>query len=140
MRRRTTAVTVVVLLVSMPTMAVEEFWGGRPMIDQPGKGWVVPTVIVLLAFFIGGLATYRRHRSSPLAGLPVGALASVILVVAAIVRRLTITHQGVPLAVAGLWLAAVITASTTAAFGSLLAWTAGRFGRFKRVPARSERQ
>ena len=138
--RRSFTVTLVVLLVSMPTMAVEEFWGGRPMIDQAGKGWAIPTVIVLSAFFVGGLATYRRHRSSPLAGLHVGARASLILVVAAIVRRLAITHQGIPLAVAGLWLAAVIVASTTAGLGGLLAWAAGQLARPERAASHSVRR
>jgi len=43
-------------------LALEETVGGRPMIDQPGYCWVIPTIVVALAF-VGRGAMATRNLS-----------------------------------------------------------------------------
>lgn len=54
---------VLTLVVAVPTLAVAEDWHGRPLIDQGGLAWLVPAIVVALAFFAGG-ALAGRHGTS----------------------------------------------------------------------------
>jgi multisubunit Na+/H+ antiporter MnhB subunit len=109
------------LVIAGPTLWWEEAWRGRPMIDQTGDLWVLPTVIVALAFFLGG-AIAGRHRRRPAGALVQGvALAlptSVLLVVVDIARRSAL-HRGQSVGVAELWLAAIGGTVGIAALGAL---------------------
>jgi multisubunit Na+/H+ antiporter MnhB subunit len=91
------------------------------MIDQDGYLWMLPTVIVVAAYFFGG-AIAGRHRRRPSGALiQAGALAvstSLMLIIADIGRRL-ILGQSLPLAVAGLWLAAFVATIVIAVLGAL---------------------
>ena len=56
----------VILVVSVPTMAVEEDWHGRPMIDEPTHLWIIATCLVAAAFLVGGVvAGHRRPSAAP---------------------------------------------------------------------------
>jgi hypothetical protein len=121
-RRRAAAVTCAILLVVGPTLTVEEFWHGRPMIDQPGNGWIVAVCIVVVTFFVGGVVARRWSPDSATAGLRAGASAAVVLVAADIVRRLAITHQGLPWEVVALWLAGSVISSGLSAAGGWVGW------------------
>lgn len=112
--RRTASAALGILAISVPTLAVEENWHGRPLIDQPGAFWVIPTVIVLAAFFAGG-AFARRSA------LTAGALAAVALDLADIVRRAEVTHQATPAAIWGLWALASVVSVLTSVLGGTLA-------------------
>jgi len=51
------------LVVAGPTFFVEEFWHGRPLIDQGGIWWVIPAAVMAIGFFVGGWLVGRRcHR------------------------------------------------------------------------------
>jgi peptidoglycan/LPS O-acetylase OafA/YrhL len=107
-----------ILAVAIPTLAVEESWHGKPLIDQ-GSGWVVPAAIVTVAFVGGGALAARWSRGRLGAGLASGALAAVLLALADVVRRLFVTHQHLYGDVAILWLiagggAAVLSGATGA--------------------------
>ena len=45
---------IVTLALAAPTLVLEENWHGKPMIDQPGHLWIVPTIVVAAAFALGG--------------------------------------------------------------------------------------
>lgn len=109
------------LAVAVPTMTWAEAWRGRPMIDQKGDLWVIPTVIVIVAYFVGG-AIAGRHRRRPSGavaqGVALAVTTSVIMVVADLVRRVVV---GKPqsAAVAGLWLVAIGGTVVIAATGAM---------------------
>lgn len=113
----------VALVVSVPTLAAEEAWGGRPMIDQPGLWWMVPGAVVLAAFFVAGIVAGRGRprRGSPAAGA--GILAVVTLVVADVIRRLVVVGESLSWPVAVLWIYGGLAAVAVAAVGG---WAAGR--------------
>jgi multisubunit Na+/H+ antiporter MnhB subunit len=99
----------------------EEIWRGRPMIDQQGDLWVVPTVIVIVTYFIGG-SIAGRHRRKPrgavVQGIALAVSTSLVLVIADIPRRLAL-GKGLPLNVIGLWLGAVAGTVVVATLGAL---------------------
>lgn len=110
----------VALVVSVPTLAAEEAWGGRPMIDQPGLWWMVPGAVVLAAFFVAGIVAGRgRSRRGPTAA-GAGILAVVTLVVADVIRRLVVVGESLSWPVAALW---IYGGLAVAAVGG---WAAGR--------------
>jgi hypothetical protein len=113
----------VALVVSVPTLAAEEAWGGRPMIDQPGLWWMVPGAVVLAAFFVAGIVAGRGRprRGSTAAGA--GILAVVTLVVADVIRRLVVVGESLSWPVAVLWVYGGLAAVAVAAVGG---WAAGR--------------
>ena len=59
---------VLALGVATPTLVIEENWHGRPMIDQPGHAWVLPTLVVAAAFAVGGAVggAVGARRAAPL--------------------------------------------------------------------------
>jgi hypothetical protein len=104
-----------------PTSLWESLWRGRPMIDQPGNLWIVPTVIVVLTFLVGG-AIAGRLRQRPM-GAVVQAVAlavpvAVVLILADLARRLIIN---IPLffPVIELWIDALVSAIVLATLGAL---------------------
>jgi multisubunit Na+/H+ antiporter MnhB subunit len=109
------------LIIAGPTMLWEEMWRGQPMIDQKGDLWVVPTVIVVATYFVGG-AIAGRHRRRPVGALIQGvALAvptSLILVIADLARRLVLSKD-IAIAIVGLWLAAIAGTVVIAVLGAL---------------------
>lgn len=112
----------VALAVSVPTLAAEEAWGGRPMIDQPGLWWMVPGAVVLAAFFVAGTVAGwgGPHRGTTAAAA--GALAAATLVVADVVRRLAVVGESLTWPVAVLWIYGGLAAVAVAALGG---WAAG---------------
>ncbi len=111
----------VMLVISVPTMAVEEDWHGRPMIDEPTHLWIIATCLVAAAFLIGGaVAGHRRPSAAPEHATAAASLAVAVLLVAAILRRLWLAHEGVSVDVAGLWCLGVVVALCLSAAGSLL--------------------
>lgn len=65
--RRMVRGTLVTLGVAVPALALEETVGGRPMIDQPGHLWVIPAIVVALAFVAGGRVAARHNNPGFLA-------------------------------------------------------------------------
>jgi hypothetical protein len=109
------------LAVSVPTMAIEESWHGRPMIDQPSSLWLVAAGLVALAFLVGGAVAGYRLPSAPVVNGAVAAtIAVAVLVVGALIRRFWFVHEGVPLAVAVLWCFGAAAALLLSAAGSEL--------------------
>jgi peptidoglycan/LPS O-acetylase OafA/YrhL len=102
-------------------MAVEEDWHGRPMIDEPTHLWIIATCLVAAAFLVGGVvAGHRRPSAAPEHATAAASLAVAVLLVAAILRRLWLAHEGVPVGVVGLWCLGVAAALFLSAAGSLL--------------------
>lgn len=118
---------VLTLVVAVPTLAFAEDWHGKPLIDQGGLAWLVPAVIVALAFAVGG-AVAGRHGVSPgralVEGLWVGVPGVVALLAADAVRRLVV-NPTLPNGVIAYWLegaaAAIFFALAGAVAGRLLA-------------------
>jgi hypothetical protein len=109
------------LVISVPALLWEELWRGQPMIDQPGHLWLVPAVITIAAFFIGGYIAGRHRRRRTGALLQAVALAvpvSLLLIIADIGRRLDL-HRGFTLPVAGLWLYALVGTVVISSLGAL---------------------
>jgi hypothetical protein len=117
-----------VLAVSVPTLAVEEDWHGRPMIDQPNHLWIAAACVVVAAFLAGGaVAGYRRPSAAATSAMAAAGLAVVVLLVGALSRRLLLAHKGVPEAVLGLWYLGAVAAVLLSAAGSQLGrWLALR--------------
>jgi hypothetical protein len=109
------------LIIAGPTMFWEEIWRGQPMIDQKGDLWVVPTVIVILTYFIGG-SIAGRHRRKPrgaaVQGIVLAVSTSLVLIIADVPRRLALA-KGLPLNVIGLWLEAAAGTVVIATLGGL---------------------
>jgi hypothetical protein len=108
-------------VIAGPTSLWESLWRGRPMIDQPGNLWIVPTVIVVLTFLVGGDIA-GRLRQRPM-GAVVQALALAVpvamaLILADLARRLIIN---IPLfaTVIELWIDALVSAVVLATVGAL---------------------
>ncbi|MHB1584400.1 MAG: hypothetical protein ACYCU7_03745 [Acidimicrobiales bacterium] len=118
---------VLTLVVAVPTLAFAEDWHGKPLIDQGGLTWLVPAVIVALAFAVGG-AVAGRHGVSPgralVEGLWVGVPGVLALLAADAVRRLVV-NPTLPNGVIAYWLegaaAAIFFALAGAVAGRLLA-------------------
>jgi hypothetical protein len=123
------------LVISVPTLLWAELWRGQPMIDQPGHLWVVPMVITVAAFFIGGVIAGRHRRRRTGALVQAVALAvpvSLLLIVADVGRRLDL-HRGFTLSVAGLWLYALVGTLAISSLGAL-------YGRRKYLKKRARRK
>jgi hypothetical protein len=109
------------LVVALPTMAVEEDWHGRPMIDQPSHLWVVAACLVAAAFLVGGaVAGYLRPSAAAAHATGAAGLTVAVLVGGALFRRLLLVHEGVPHAVAGLWFFGTVAALLLSVAGSQL--------------------
>lgn len=116
------------LVLAVPTLAIEEDWHGRPMIDEHGAGWLVPLVLVALAFIVGGaLAARRTHRAggAVAGGAVVGTAAVAVLVVADAIRRAA-AHKLISPDVVHLWAAAAIGSIFLAALGGFLGRRQGK--------------
>jgi hypothetical protein len=110
-----------ILVISVPTMAVEENWHGRPMIDEPTHLWIIAACLVAAAFLVGGAVAGHWRPSAALEHATVAAGGAVaVLFVAAVLRRLWLVHEGVPAGVARLWCLGVVAALFLSAAGSLL--------------------
>jgi hypothetical protein len=129
-------------VIAGPTSLWESLWRGRPMIDQPGNLWIVPTVIVVLTFLVGG-GIAGRLRQRPM-GAVVQALAlavpvAVALILADLARRLIIN---IPLfiPVIELWIDALVSAIVLATVGALTGrWLHRRHRRRTSPPAAATR-
>jgi hypothetical protein len=109
------------LVVSIPTLIVEENWHGQPMIDEGTHLWILPAVLVASAFLFGGALAGFRCRST--AVVHAGAAASfavAILLLGALFRRLGVVQEHVPNGVVVLWILGAIGALMLSVIGSLL--------------------
>jgi len=112
--------TWLILAVSIPVMAVEEDWHGRPMIDEGTYLWIVPAVLVASAFLFGGaLAGYRCPSIAVPRAVATASLALTILLICAVFRRLWVAHEGVPIPVVRLWCLGVVVVFILSSIGSL---------------------
>jgi hypothetical protein len=110
---------VLTLAVATPTLVLEENWHGKPMIDQPGHLWILPTIVVAAAFALGGAIGARRNAQLWQAlfhGLVVGALAAGALLAADIVRR-AMVHRTLSAGVLRLWVEAALLSMVIASLG-----------------------
>lgn len=107
------------LIVAVPTLVVEEDWRGRPMIDQPGHLWVVPTVLVGAAFALGGGIASRGARELWRAlsrGLVTGTASAGVLLGADVLRR-AMRHEALSAGVARLWIEAAVLSIAISSLG-----------------------
>ncbi|MGA2528729.1 MAG: hypothetical protein ABSG36_06140 [Acidimicrobiales bacterium] len=112
--------SLVMLMIAVPTMALEEDWHGHPMLESTHL-WIVPGCLVAAAFIFGGaLAGHRRPSAATKHATLAASLAVLALLGAALARRLWIAHEGVPGGVVRLWCLAVGTALVLSATGSVL--------------------
>jgi uncharacterized membrane protein YoaK (UPF0700 family) len=105
------------------------------MIDQPGDLWLVPAVITVAAFFIGGAIAgrHRRRRTGALIqGVALAVPVSLLLIIADIGRRLDL-HRPFTLPVAGLWLYALLGTVVISSLGAL-------YGRRRYLKKRARRK
>ena len=111
----------IVLVITVPTMAIEETWHGYPMIDQQNHLWLAPAFLVVAAFFSGGVLTgYRRPAAAAAHSSAADAVAVAILLVAAFARRHWLAHEGLPGAVVQLWCFGGVSAISISVAGSQL--------------------
>ncbi|MGH9098339.1 MAG: hypothetical protein ACRDWB_13060 [Acidimicrobiales bacterium] len=123
------------LIISVPVLLWAEMWRGQPMIDQPGHLWLVPTVITVGVFFIGGAIAgrHRRRRTGALVqAIALAVPVSLLLIIADIGRRLDL-HRGFTLPVAGLWLYALVGTVIISSLGAL-------YGRRRYLKKRARRK
>ena len=123
------------LIIAGPTMLWEEMWRGKPMIDQSGDLWVVPAVIVGLAYFLGGAIAgrHRRRRTGAIVqGFALAIPTSLVLIIADIGRRIVL-RNGLSLKVGGLWLGTIAATIVVASIGAL-------FGRWAYIHWRRRRK
>ena len=119
--RRAILATLLVLLVTIPTLALEEDWHGRPMIDQQTTLWVIPFALVGVAFLsAGAFVGWRRPGTAFAHAVLVVVAADFVLLVAALVRRLAFVHNGVTLRVFALWVIAGLSTFAACMFGALV--------------------
>jgi len=117
-----------VLLMSIPAMVVEEDWNGRPMIDERSHLWLIPAAIVVSAFLVGGiLVGYRRSSQALLHAMVMATVASGVLLAGALVRRLWLVGNGLPMAVLKLWFLGALCAGVLGEVGALLGKAARRY-------------
>jgi hypothetical protein len=110
-----------VLLVSVPVMAAEEGWHGRPMIDQGTYLWILPAFLVASTFFLGGaLAGFRCPSCAVAHASTAASISVVVLLLGAVFRRVWIVHEGTQNAVLFLWFLGVTGAITLSVLGSCL--------------------
>ena len=116
---------VLTLGVAAPTLVLEENWRGRPMIDQPGHGWVLPTLVVATAFAVGGAVGARRPPScgglALLQGLTLGTAAAGTLLVADVVRR-ALEDRALSEGVLRLWIEAALLSIVIASLGGAISY------------------
>jgi peptidoglycan/LPS O-acetylase OafA/YrhL len=115
---------VLTLAVAAPTLFIEENWHGKPMIDQPGQLWVIPTIVVAISFAAGGAIGARRITELWQAlfhGLIVGTAASAVLLVADVVRRATV-HRQLSEGVLRLWVEAALLSIVLASLGGAFSY------------------
>ncbi len=118
----------VTLVIAVPTLALEEDWHGRPMIDQPGHLWVGPTVVVALAFALGGALAARglvELWRALLHGLFAGAGAAGLLLLADVVRR-AVKGQALSEGVLRLWIEAALLSVVIASVGGAISCVRAR--------------
>jgi hypothetical protein len=109
----------VILVVAIPTLVIAEDWHGRPMIDQPGELWVIPTLMVAAGFALGGAVYARRTKELWRAlsqGLVLGTVVAVALLAADVVRRAT-RHQALSSGVLRLWVEAALLSIVLTSLG-----------------------
>ena len=110
---------IVTLALAAPTLVLEENWHGKPMIDQPGHLWIVPTIVVAAAFALGGaIGAWRNTQlwSALLRGLVVGAVGAGALLAADVVRR-AMVHRTLSEGVLRLWVEAALLSIVIASLG-----------------------
>jgi len=115
---------ILTLGVATPTLVLEENWHGRPMIDQPGHLWVLPTLVVAAAFAVGGALGARRSVllwKALLQGLIPGTTAAGTLLVADVVRR-AMDHRAVSQGVFRLWIEAALLSIVIASLGGAISF------------------
>jgi len=115
---------VLILAVASPTLILEENWHGRPMIDQPGHLWVLPTLVVATAFAVGGGVGARRAAQlwrALLQGLILGTLGAGTLLGADVVRR-AMVHRAVSEGVFRLWVEAALLSVVIASLGGAISY------------------
>jgi len=111
---------VLVLVISVPTMIVEEDWHGHPMIEQPGHLWIIPASIVAAAFLLGGIvAGHRRPARAVVNSAWAGGIAVLVLLLGAGARRVWVAHS-MSFAVGRLWCFGVAAALVLSVAGSFL--------------------
>jgi hypothetical protein len=115
---------VVTLVVTAPTLVIEENWHGRPMIDQPGHLWLLPTLVVAAGFALGGAVCARRTTElwrALFLGIIVGTVAAGALVVADVIRR-AMHHQVLKAGVPRLWIEAALLSIVLASLGGAMGY------------------
>ncbi len=129
------------LVISVPTMAVEEDWHGLPMLDQPihfwwiFPAWVIPLLIVMAAMVVGGALAGRTRPSHAVArGAAVGILAVVVLLAADSVRRFALESKGVPVVIGELWMGGSFTCLVMSSLGGYLGGRRSRLAQVRRGP------
>jgi hypothetical protein len=110
--------------LATPTLILEENWHGRPMIDQPGHLWVLPTLVVAAAFALGGAIGARRADQMWKAlwqGMILGMLVAGPLLGADVIRR-AMVHRAISEGVLRLWVEAALMSIVIASLGGALSY------------------
>ncbi|MGH9047491.1 MAG: hypothetical protein ACRDVW_09280 [Acidimicrobiales bacterium] len=115
---------IVTLVIAAPTLIIEEDWHGRPMLDQPGHLWVIPTIIVAFAFALGGAIGTRGVDElwrNLWEGLIVGGSVAGLLLVADVGRR-AMHDKAISEGVLRLWVEAAILSVVIASLGGAISY------------------
>jgi hypothetical protein len=115
---------VLLLAVAAPTLILEENWHGRPMIDEPGHLWVLPTLVVVAAFAAGGAVGARRAGQlwkALLQGLILGTLGAGTLLAADLIRR-AMVHRALSGDLTLLWVESALLSVVIASLGGAISY------------------
>ena len=121
------------LVIVGPAFLFEELWRGRPLIDQPGKLWIVPGIVMAIGFFTGGGIAGRHRRNAGGAfnqGLLVAGLTLALIFMADIIRRV-ILHAPLDLKIIGVWCACAAGGLLVSGLGALSARRRHRQRRYR---------
>jgi hypothetical protein len=111
----------VALAIVGPTFLVEQTWHGAPLIDRGGLLWLIPSFVMAIGFFVGGMiAGHRRKglKGALVHGLLVAALTIALAFAGDLARRYAL-GEGLPVAVLEYWIAAVAVSLVVGGLGGV---------------------
>jgi hypothetical protein len=120
----------VALVIVGPTFLVEQTWHGAPIIDRGGLLWLLPSFVMAVGFFVGGMIAGHRRKGRTGAlvhGLLVAALTIALAFAGDLVRRDAL-GEGLPFIILEYWIGAVAVALVVGGLGgvngrhALMAW------------------
>jgi hypothetical protein len=108
--------------IACPTFLIEEFWHGKPLIDQRGMGWIIPAVIMVIGFLLGGAIVGHQSRgvfSAFVHGALMGAATLLFIFIVDLIRR-DVLNQRWNFGVEKLWITSAVGAILVGGLGGII--------------------